>query len=300
MTRFIWDKFSKDLIETLLSPYGQVIVSKEITSEVQKIDLWFSPHHPNLSETLGLLGKLSQIPCLFEPYRNPITQEDILDCLDKRLTVRGQLRREAKKKKQRISNNEIPFVWILTPTVSYRVLNSFAGHLSDEYGKGVYILAESLKVGVVVIHQLAETPETLWLRLLGRGRKREKAISELEGMSSQNPLKSETLELLYNVTRNLEATSTQIQEDREFIMRLAPLYQQEKEQAIQQGEQRGEQRGEHKEALKLVFRLLQRRFGEIPQDVEETIRQLSVERLEDLGLALLDFESQSDLITWLS
>jgi hypothetical protein len=70
LTRFIWDKFSKDLIETLLSPYGQVIVSKEVTSEVQKIDLWFSPHHRNISENLGLLGKLSQIPCLFEPFKH--------------------------------------------------------------------------------------------------------------------------------------------------------------------------------------------------------------------------------------
>jgi hypothetical protein len=100
LTRFIWDKFSKDFIETLLSPYGQIIVSKEVTSEVKKIDLWFAPNTPNLPDNLGLLGKLSQHPCLFEPYRNPINQDDILDCLDRRLAVRGQLRREAKKKKQ--------------------------------------------------------------------------------------------------------------------------------------------------------------------------------------------------------
>ncbi len=66
-------------------------------------------------------------------------------------------------------------------------------------------------------------------------------------------------------------------------MRLAPLYQQDREQAVQQGEQRGE--------AKLVLRQLQRRFGEIPQNLEETIRQLPVERLEDLGLALLDFDT---------
>ncbi len=38
MTRFIWDKFSKDFLETLLSPYGTVVVSKEVTSEIQEID----------------------------------------------------------------------------------------------------------------------------------------------------------------------------------------------------------------------------------------------------------------------
>jgi predicted transposase YdaD len=42
-------------------------------------------------------------------------------------------------------------------------------------------------------------------------------------------------------------------------MRLAPLYQQDREQAVQEGRIEGIQEGE----AKLVLRLLQRRFGEI-------------------------------------
>jgi hypothetical protein len=75
-------------------------------------------------------------------------------------------------------------------------------------------------------------------------------------------------------------------------MRLAPLYQQDREQAVQQGEQRGE--------AKLVLRQLQRRFGEIHHNLAETIRSLPVERLEDLGVALLDFDTASDLDNWLN
>ena len=119
----------------------------------------------------------------------------------------------------------------------------------------------------------------------------ERAIDELERLSPNNPLKSASLNLLYNLSRNLEALSKKTQEDREFIMRLAPLYQQDREQAIQEGVQQ--------EALKLVIRLFQRRFGEIPQNLEETIRKLPVERLEGLGLALLDFNTLTDLDNWL-
>ena len=79
-------------------------------------------------------------------------------------------------------------------------------------------------------------------------------------------------------------------------MRLAPLYEQDREKAIQQGEAIGLQ----KEASKLVLRLLKRRFGELPPHITETIQKLSVEKLEDLGEALLDFESQADLINWLN
>ena len=50
----------------------------------------------------------------------------------------------------------------------------------------------------------------------------------------------------------------------------------------------------------LVLRLLHRRIGEIPQNVTERIRKLSAEQLEELGEALLDFESQGDLLNWLA
>ena len=49
----------------------------------------------------------------------------------------------------------------------------------------------------------------------------------------------------------------------------------------------------------LVLRLLHRRIGEIPQNLTERIQELSVEQLENLGEALLDFESQGDLVNWL-
>ncbi|NCS31091.1 MAG: DUF4351 domain-containing protein, partial [Microcystis aeruginosa F13-15] len=124
-----------------------------------------------------------------------------------------------------------------------------------------------------------------------RGGTRERAIDELERLSPNNPLKSASLNLLYNLSRNLEALSKKTQEDRNFIMRLAPLYQQDREKAVQEGVQQ--------EALKLVIRQLQRRFGEIPQNLEEIIRNLPVERLEDLGLALLDFNTLTDLDNWL-
>jgi hypothetical protein len=58
-------------------------------------------------------------------------------------------------------------------------------------------------------------------------------------------------------------------------MRLAPLYEQDREAAIQQGE------------AKVVLRQLKRRFGELPPHITETIQKLSVEKLEDLGEALL-------------
>ncbi len=44
---------------------------------------------------------------------------------------------------------------------------------------------------------------------------------------------------------------------------------------------------------------LNRRFGQINADLLTQIRGLSVEQLEDLGEALLDFQTEEDLKQWL-
>ncbi|TFI55323.1 DUF4351 domain-containing protein [Mastigocladus laminosus UU774] len=50
----------------------------------------------------------------------------------------------------------------------------------------------------------------------------------------------------------------------------------------------------------LILRQLTRRVGQLPQPVVERIENLSLEQLENLGEALLDFQLQADLETWFS
>jgi predicted transposase YdaD len=65
--------------------------------------------------------------------------------------------------------------------------------------------------------------------------------------------------------------------------------------AIIKGRQEGRQEGK----LELIMRLLERRVGEIEPEVQTSIRRLSIVQLENLGEALLDFASASDLQAWL-
>lgn len=58
-------------------------------------------------------------------------------------------------------------------------------------------------------------------------------------------------------------------------------------------------KGEQQEAIKLILRLLNRRFGELAPDTISQVRGLPVEQLEELGEALLDFQSEEDLKQWL-
>jgi hypothetical protein len=46
------------------------------------------------------------------------------------------------------------------------------------------------------------------------------------------------------------------------------------------------------------LRLLNRRFGEIDASLIQQVQGLSIEQLENLGEALLDFTTVADLETW--
>lgn len=75
---------------------------------------------------------------------------------------------------------------------------------------------------------------------------------------------------------------------REEIMQDSVIYQDIKAQGVQEGK------------AGLVLRQLKRRIGEIEAKDEIRINGLTVEQLEALGDALLDFSRYNDLSTWLS
>ena len=52
--------------------------------------------------------------------------------------------------------------------------------------------------------------------------------------------------------------------------------------------------------VKLIMRLLQRHLGKIGTEIQNQIADLSFTQLEDLGEALLDFKTETDLRNWLS
>ena len=79
---------------------------------------------------------------------------------------------------------------------------------------------------------------------------------------------------------------------RESIMQESVIYQDIMKQGVEQGVQQGQ--------ASLILRLLKRRIGQIESREETRITELSVEQLEALGDALLDFSSREDLIAWLA
>jgi len=263
MTKFPHDQFAKEYLQELLSPLGEVETSKDVTAEVREIDVWFQPtsFDGEYVQSLGLLGKMAATVAVIEPFRNPVNIEGIFSCVVKLLNSRAKLGRQTNREDQRLEERQLPRLWILTPTASELLLDSFgfrAPEESEGWGKGVYFLTEVWRVGLIAIHQLPKVPETMWLRMLGRGRVQEQAIAELSALPVDNPLRTNALQLLYILQANLQANTPPIpagdDEDQELVMAIAPLFQQHLEAAKQQGQEEGQRM--------ILESLLQVRFGE--------------------------------------
>ena len=290
MTRQIHDQFAKEYLEELLTPLGTIRKSKKVKSEVQEIDVWFEPFSspPPTELPLGLLGKMAATSCLFEPFRNPPTEVEIRSCLSKLYTVHGDVLRKAKRSNKTLTETQLPFLWILTPTFSARMIEDF-GTNSDESNwlTGVYFLAKSLKAGIIVIHQLPVNEDTLWLRVLGKGGTQKRAVEELVELPERNPFRENLLEILANWRKNLELRDNLSTEEQEDIMNLSPAYLKQREEWKQEGTLEGQ--------LSLIASLLEGRFGTLDSELSslvEKIAQLPISERTGLLLSLANLSRE--------
>ena len=218
--------------------------------------------------------------------------------------MRGELQREANRSSRNLPESELPKLWILTPTASVPLLSGFGASLKEDWLSGVYFLPEYLRTAIIALHQLPRTPETLWLRILGRGTVQKQAIDELEALPAAHPLRTTALELFYQLQETLGVNQNLETEDRELIMRLQPLFQQKLAQVEREAELRGEQRGELRGELRgeqqvkrqVLESFLRVRFGELDEETSAIIEPLLALSPEEFTPLLMQL-SREELLT---
>ncbi|MBD2247137.1 hypothetical protein [Nostoc sp. FACHB-888] len=296
MTRFPYDQFAKDYLKELLQLLGEVETSRKVPAQIREIDVYFVPPPQSTRNTikLGLLGKFAAEPALVEPFRNAATIAEIRSCINKLFDIFAEVKRQAKGDKTRLGESELPRLWILSPTDSESILDGFRTNQDEEnWGIGVNFLGDYFRTAIVVIHQLPCSEETLWLRILGKGRVQQQAVDELEALPQNNPLRSKAIDLLLNLKTTLEFNQNIDEEDKDLIMRLSPIYEQKlaevKQEGIQEGIQEGMQEGILAERRNVIENLLRVRFGSLDAElrgITEALLALSPEEFTPLLLQL--------------
>ncbi len=288
-----FDQLAKQYLEDFLSPMGTVSRHHEVPGETKYVDVWFVPNLPITAtiDDLGLLSEIVQRPALIEPFSSPPDRDDLDACLLKRLWIKEDERRKRENGPYPIA--EQPLLWILASHVGKPLLKDFFARRMPGV-PGLYTLGPGLGVRLVAIDELSEKPDTLWMRILGRGTVQAKAIREMYRLPSEDPRRERIMRL-----HALWSTRIDMKEVREFLPEGIVAYPQtflDWEQATRdQGKEIGKEIGKQE----VILRQVERRCGAISEKVRSMIVSLPPEPLEQLGEDLLDFEGMGDLVAWL-
>jgi hypothetical protein len=142
--------------------------------------------------------------------------------MGKLLDVHGKLNRKAKREKRpEPKTEELPQLWIITPTMSEQKLELANVIKKEGWCEGIYFMGGMVRTNIIVVHELPVIPETVWFRTLGRGKVQQKAIDEIAALPKDSVYRQKILQLFASLKVNLEASTDQDPDDMELIMSLA-------------------------------------------------------------------------------
>jgi Domain of unknown function (DUF4351) len=146
-----------------------------------------------------------------------------------------------------------------------------------------------------------QTPETMWLRALGKDQILLEAFADIRSLPETKRERNDIVEVCIKHFKYLsEKSTTGLSGEEEDFMKTMQeidiMYQAEMSRARSEGQQIGQQQGQHA----LILRQLNRRVGPIAIDLQEKIKALPLEKLDLLGEDLLDFSGLEDLLGWLN
>jgi hypothetical protein len=293
MTQVPFDQLSKQYLEEFLAPLGMVQRNLEVPGESKFVDVWFVPTLPSSSTVgdLGLLGRIVQIPCLLEPFRNSPSRTEVRTCLLKLIWIQEDQRRKEKQRALSLQESDLPQLWILAAIATNPVIQDFGAAENPHWGSGVYVLPTAFKTAIIAIDKLSETSETLWLRVLGRGATQRKAVAEVLALPETHPRRAGILRLLASWKVSIEVKDILDAQEQEELMALSQVFLDWEQKTINTAQKQ--------EAESFVIRLLNRKFGQVSPATETQIRSFSLSQIEELGEDLLDFSQLSDLDDWL-
>lgn len=242
MSKFPHDDFAKAYLTELLSTIGKATPNHPLKNETRLADLWFeiNPKFAERRAELGLLGELLTRDALIEVFRNPATPVEIRTCQSKLSTLETELLNKAKRNKETLSEDQLPYLWLIMPTASETIHEGF-GTIGTEIS-GVYHFPSLQRTGLIVVHQLPKTENTLFLRVLGRAGEQRRAIEEVI-RHPVSPLYTSIEELLANYRTDLENLRPITPEEEELIMNLSAAYLKKREEWKQEGIESGISQG---------------------------------------------------------
>jgi hypothetical protein len=299
MAQYKHDRFFKFYIQSLYRLKGNTIKNVQIhNDEDLEIDLMFIGDLAKQGwkeQDLGLFDQLMQThpTVIIEHYSNYLEGVDVDDCITRKNLYWKYERKQlikAAKAEQNLTNSEQlpksdmakielnnPFTWVLTVNCGKQILKDCAAQVHLEFEPGVYLLPNQLRMGIVIIEQLADLPEHLWLKMLGNRESARRAFRGIDQLSSRERTARNDIMaacLKYCVYLKDLAADSLTPEESEFMKTMEEIdvwYETQMNQAELKGEQRQKQ--------SIALNMLQEN---IPLETIVRITGLTIEQLQQI------------------
>lgn len=208
-----------DVLKAALGDNPRVWINPEIIAEAKLVDVVFEPDAERSRESLGLLGELLRVPSIIAPFRwspnswtirkaqsslfawdaadhgciIPVDEEPVYDDDD------DDYDEEAEEEEEEITKNMV----MIFPSIDRKLIKGFrlsrsSRKIAGRKMTGVYEFAPAFWTTVVITSELPKIPETLWLRILGRGPTQRSAIEELIQLDATHPQRTIARQQLCN------------------------------------------------------------------------------------------------------
>ncbi|WP_145837711.1 hypothetical protein, partial [Dulcicalothrix desertica] len=214
MAQYKHDRFFKFYIQSLYKTKGDTLQNIQVhNDEDLEIDLMFivKENQEWQQENLGLFDKLMREhpTIIIEHYSSYLEESDVSKSITRKNLYWEQKQKELienaksqqqltaskrldKQAKQQIENQN-PFTWILTVNCSEKLLNLCNAQPASKLGAGVYRLPQILRMGIVIIDQLGDSPDTIWLKMLGDKESAKIAFESIKQLSPDRREKNDII-----------------------------------------------------------------------------------------------------------
>jgi predicted transposase/invertase (TIGR01784 family) len=134
------------------------------------------------------------------------------------------------------------------------------------------------------VHQLPVNIDTLWLRLMGRGKVQARAVQEVLALPEDYPYRLETLRHLTQLRLYLEMRQNKSRDLKEVIMNISAAYEEWETKTIAKGVELGKKRGvklgDTAARLEIAQQLL---ANSMPIEKVANLTKLSLEQIQAIA-----------------
>ena len=166
---------------------------------------------------------------------------------------------------------------------------------AEELGVGVYRLSPILRMGIVIIEQLVDSPETMWLKMLGNKKTARSAFESIKELSPERREKNDIISacIKYCVYLKDIPTDSLTPEEEDFMKTMQEIdawYEAEINKARLEGK------------IESASNIIRAKFSAsslTPQIVSQ-LKQLNEQQLDDFIVLMFNWQQPLEMQEWLS